>query len=133
MKSPIPDAASPSAPESTGKPFRESETPKQPVSDTRNFFIQGLIYLRKPLSTSFLGRSVAQPGRALAWGARGRRFESCRSDHLFSLLINNLCNPCKLFFICQNRQVAEKWQIWDQTIKLEGLLNHSVMRRFTLQ
>src|SRR5437016_4056078 len=26
-------------------------------------------------------RSVAQPGRALALGARRRRFESCRSDH----------------------------------------------------
>ena len=25
-------------------------------------------------------RSVAQPGSALAWGARGRKFESCRSD-----------------------------------------------------
>ena len=29
-------------------------------------------------------RSVAQPGSALAWGARGRRFESSHSDH-FSL------------------------------------------------
>ena len=27
-------------------------------------------------------RGVAQPGSALAWGARGRRFESFRSDHL---------------------------------------------------
>ncbi len=26
-------------------------------------------------------RSVAQPGSALVWGTRGRRFESCRSDH----------------------------------------------------
>ena len=26
-------------------------------------------------------RSVAQPGSALDWGSRGRRFESCRSDH----------------------------------------------------
>ena len=29
-------------------------------------------------------RSVAQPGRALALGARRRRFESCRSDHFYS-------------------------------------------------
>ena len=29
---------------------------------------------------SFLHRSVAQPGSALDWGSRGRRFESCRSD-----------------------------------------------------
>ena len=27
-------------------------------------------------------RDVAQPGRALAWGARGRQFESARPDHL---------------------------------------------------
>ena len=28
-------------------------------------------------------RGVAQPGSALAWGARGRKFESCRPDQLF--------------------------------------------------
>jgi hypothetical protein len=28
------------------------------------------------------GRGVAQPGSALAWGARGRKFESCRPDQL---------------------------------------------------
>jgi hypothetical protein len=27
-------------------------------------------------------RDVAQPGSALAWGARGRKFESCRPDQL---------------------------------------------------
>ncbi len=27
------------------------------------------------------GRSVAQPGRALSSGGRGRKFESCHSDH----------------------------------------------------
>jgi len=27
-------------------------------------------------------RGVAQPGSVLAWGARGREFESHRSDHL---------------------------------------------------
>src|ERR1700752_5212464 len=26
-------------------------------------------------------RDVAQPGRALAWGARGRQFKSARPDH----------------------------------------------------
>src|SRR5271169_768795 len=31
---------------------------------------------------SLLGRGVAQPGSALAWGARGRKFESCRPDQL---------------------------------------------------
>ncbi len=29
-----------------------------------------------------LVRSVAQPGSALDWGSRGRRFESCRSDQI---------------------------------------------------
>ena len=28
-------------------------------------------------------RDVAQPGRALAWGARGRQFKSARPDHFF--------------------------------------------------
>ena len=29
-----------------------------------------------------LERCVAQPGSALAWGARGRRFESFHTDHM---------------------------------------------------
>ena len=34
-----------------------------------------------PFQLSFpSGRGVAQPGSALAWGARGRKFESCRPD-----------------------------------------------------
>ena len=28
-------------------------------------------------------RGVAQPGRVLAWGARGRRFESCHPDQIY--------------------------------------------------
>ena len=40
-------------------------------------------------------RRVAQPGSALAWGARGREFESRHADHLYR--INGLhltrCNP----------------------------------------
>ena len=34
--------------------------------------------LVKPACNRF--RDVAQPGSALAWGARGRKFESCRPD-----------------------------------------------------
>jgi hypothetical protein len=30
---------------------------------------------------------VAQPGSALAWGARGRKFESCRPDQLKQILL----------------------------------------------
>ena len=33
-----------------------------------------------PRSTAFIFRDVAQPGSALAWGARGRWFESSRPD-----------------------------------------------------
>lgn len=29
-------------------------------------------------------RGVAQPGRVLAWGARGRRFDSCHPDQKFN-------------------------------------------------
>ena len=39
--------------------------------------------LDKPKFRLLVGRSVAQPGSALASGARGRRFESSRSDHSF--------------------------------------------------
>ncbi len=40
------------------------------------------------LQTGFaLCRDVAQPGRALAWGARGRQFKSARPDHLNSAII----------------------------------------------
>jgi hypothetical protein len=30
-------------------------------------------------------RGVAQPGSALAWGARGRPFKSARPDHFFDM------------------------------------------------
>ena len=47
-------------------------------------------------------RSVAQPGRALRSGRRGRRFKSCHSDHFptpFELMIVNL------------------WRFWHQAAK----------------
>ncbi len=37
--------------------------------------------LCRPLLYSRACRGVAQPGSALAWGARGREFESRRPDH----------------------------------------------------
>jgi hypothetical protein len=37
-------------------------------------------------------RDVAQPGRALAWGARGRQFKSARPDHLIQSS-SELCFP----------------------------------------
>ena len=40
-------------------------------------------------------RGVAQPGRVLAWGARGRRFESCHPDH------KNKNRPCVGFCFYQ--------------------------------
>ena len=33
-----------------------------------------------------VSRAVAQPGSALAWGARGREFESLRPDHFLKKL-----------------------------------------------
>jgi hypothetical protein len=32
-------------------------------------------------------RDVAQPGSALAWGARGRKFESCRPDKKRTIIL----------------------------------------------
>jgi hypothetical protein len=46
------------------------------IIDTAFFkFLQ----LSLTFATPFV-RDVAQPGSALAWGARGRKFESCRPD-----------------------------------------------------
>ena len=61
-------------------------------------FLLGLVTAFFRLSNSFLARalardniiavrSVAQPGSALAWGARGHRFKSGRSDQLVVLQI----------------------------------------------
>ena len=36
------------------------------------------------------GRGVAQPGSALAWGARGREFESRRPDQLLVCKVSGL-------------------------------------------
>src|SRR5215472_15133241 len=61
-------------------------------------------------------RDVAQPGRALAWGARGRQFKSARPDHCFPILrtylplINNdctdHCRPTMKFWLIANCQAA---------------------------
>ena len=44
-------------------------------------------------------RDVAQLGSALAWGARGRKFKSCRPDHFKHKAINR-------FFIFIKRKTA---------------------------
>ena len=38
-------------------------------------------------------RDVAQPGRALAWGARGRQFKSARPDHLLLQIPSQRISP----------------------------------------
>src|SRR6516164_7708736 len=43
-----------------------------------------LRYAKPEAISRGLSRSVAQPGRALRSGRRGRRFESCRSDQLLT-------------------------------------------------
>ena len=35
-------------------------------------------------------QGVAQPGRALDWGSRGRKFESCRPDHFVTSVVTFL-------------------------------------------
>ncbi len=46
---------------------------------------RGICYLVDPTEMND-GRGVAQPGSALAWGARGRWFKSSRPDHFVSSL-----------------------------------------------
>ena len=43
--------------------------------------------MAKPAQISGIlpSRDVAQPGRALAWGARGRQFKSARPDHFLEI------------------------------------------------
>ncbi len=57
------------------------------IKDGYNAPLPGAPYLarpgRKPKFRLLVGRSVAQPGSALASGARGRRFKSSRSDQSF--------------------------------------------------
>jgi hypothetical protein len=52
--------------------------------------------LRSLLGGIFPRRDVAQPGRALAWGARGRQFKSARPDHDFPIVIG-LFAPLRRF------------------------------------
>ena len=40
-------------------------------------------------------RDVAQPGRALAWGARGRQFKSARPDQFKTQELRGINSGCK--------------------------------------
>ena len=62
-------------------PAPEAPVPEMPVVAKAPPAATGLSTQRLPVYRERL-RSVAQPGSALDWGSRGRRFESCRSDHL---------------------------------------------------
>ncbi len=44
----------------------------------------------------YLVREVAQPGSALGWGSRGRKFESCLPDRLIgkALVCQGFCFFC---------------------------------------
>src|SRR5215472_915112 len=60
----------------------------------------GRIFRSTPFERQFEPRrDVAQPGRALAWGARGRQFKSARPDHYFQKLtptlisLSGACTP----------------------------------------
>ena len=51
-------------------------------------------------------RGVAQPGRVLAWGARGRRFDSCHPDHK-----NLNRRDCDGFFLA-DQFLPESFLLW---------------------
>ncbi len=44
-------------------------------------------------------RGVAQPGSALAWGARGREFESRRPDQIIDQWSDHILSPSIVLFI----------------------------------
>ena len=52
-------------------------------------------------------RDVAQPGSALAWGARGRQFKSGRPDHDFSV-------ECRVEKPGSSWFVLREWQVRDE-------------------
>ncbi len=45
-------------------------------------------------------RDVAQPGSVLAWGARGRKFESCRPDKRGIKKVKKPVNTLFTGFLC---------------------------------
>ena len=54
-------------------------------------------------------RGVAQPGRVLAWGARGRRFDSCRPDHfLFVAFLGN----CVGYLLFHGKLTTKIYRAW---------------------
>ena len=61
----------------------EEATPDPiPNSEVKLFSVDGTAWVTVWESRSLPAfyRGVAQPGSALAWGARGRKFKSCRPD-----------------------------------------------------
>ena len=59
---------------------RSSHPPLRPPDRRRIFYFSTLAFFKSPRYTSSSSPGVAQPGSALAWGARGREFESRRPD-----------------------------------------------------
>lgn len=51
-------------------------------------------------SNDLLYPGVAQIGSALEWGSRGRRFNSCHSDHNSTYLLIQMKIPVILGFLC---------------------------------
>src|SRR5690606_8390835 len=75
-------------------------------------------------------RGVAQSGSALAWGASGRRFKSCRPDHgpestdsgplLFSGVLMTLATPG--FPLPRPRR---RRRIWDRWMRVENTVSET--------
>ena len=65
---------------------------------------------------TFLSRDVAQPGRALAWGARGRQFKSARPDQFNWNAVSRLqaqavsCLKGSFLDLCQECDVVQRFE-----------------------
>ncbi len=58
-------------------------------------------------------RGVAQPGRVLAWGARGRRFDSCHPDQKFKPVFTGF-NFCLCVFGIDTSSLRLQWLVRKQ-------------------
>jgi hypothetical protein len=98
-----------------------------PVRDAPGYWLDmsGL-----PPPKDALGRSVAQPGSALDWGSRGRRFESCRSDHAacpHKSVNNHKIHRIKTSPACQNAV------LWIMNRRLTKMLGQPGRRIFVMK
>ena len=85
----------------------------------------------------FSRRDVAQPGSALEWGSRGRRFKSFHPDQRFKGIHGNmnslfsfLGGPCPTRLILRNAQHPTKHNFTCQIVSLQELLRQHLRYTF---